>query len=64
MSGVVLSPIAEAVAGGPSRRIGVSRADGVKCERCWRYVPAVSEADATSGLCPRCVEALAPVVQA
>ena len=40
----------------------VERAAGTKCERCWRYVPAVStEADRT-GLCPRCIEALAEPV--
>ena len=33
---------------------GVRRATGTKCDRCWRYVPAVN----TEGLCPRCVEAL------
>jgi len=32
----------------------VERAGGTKCDRCWRYVPAVSH----EGLCPRCVEAL------
>ncbi len=31
-----------------------TRATGTKCERCWRYVPAIN----TEGLCPRCVEAL------
>jgi len=44
-----------------SRRITVTRAEGVKCERCWRFVPAVSAEPATAGLCSRCVEALAPV---
>ena len=44
-----------------ARRITVSRADGVKCERCWRFVPEVSKDAATEGLCPRCLEALAPV---
>jgi isoleucyl-tRNA synthetase len=38
----------------------VERAAGARCERCWRYVPAVN----TEGLCARCVEALAePVSQ-
>jgi isoleucyl-tRNA synthetase len=45
-------------------RVVVSRADGVKCDRCWRYVSAVSDDEATRGLCPRCVEALGPVVRA
>ncbi len=34
--------------------VEVQRASGTKCDRCWRYVPAVN----TEGLCPRCVEAL------
>ena len=38
------------------------RADGVKCDRCWRVVPEVSSAPDRSGLCPRCVEALAEAV--
>lgn len=36
-------------------QVRVDRADGVKCERCWRFVPAVSE----QGICDRCAEALA-----
>ncbi|MDR1991022.1 MAG: isoleucine--tRNA ligase [Acidobacteriaceae bacterium] len=39
--------------------IEIARAGGVKCERCWRYVPAVSDAPASAGLCPRCQDALA-----
>ncbi len=39
-------------------QVSIDRAEGVKCERCWRYVPAVSDAPGTRGLCPRCVEAL------
>jgi isoleucyl-tRNA synthetase len=39
--------------------IVVSRADGVRCERCWRYVPAVSTDPASPGLCRRCEDALA-----
>ncbi len=39
--------------------IVVSRADGVRCDRCWRYVPAVSADPASQGLCRRCEGALA-----
>jgi isoleucyl-tRNA synthetase len=46
------------------RRVTVSRADGVKCERCWRIVPSVSRDAGTEGLCPRCVDALAPAAHA
>ncbi len=41
--------------------VTVERATGTKCERCWRYVAAVSEGEG-GGLCPRCVEALAEPV--
>ncbi len=40
-------------------RVSIERAPGVKCERCWRYVPAVSSDPAWAGLCQRCLEALA-----
>ena len=39
--------------------VSVSRAEGEKCDRCWRVVPAVSHASGAEGLCSRCVEALA-----
>ncbi len=40
--------------------IVISRADGVKCERCWRYVKAVSRDPAWAGICDRCQAALTP----
>jgi isoleucyl-tRNA synthetase len=40
----------------------VDRATGTKCDRCWRYVPEVSAEPDRTGLCPRCVEALAEPV--
>jgi isoleucyl-tRNA synthetase len=42
--------------------VRVERATGTKCERCWRYVPEVSAEPDRTGLCPRCVEALAEPV--
>jgi isoleucyl-tRNA synthetase len=39
-------------------QVRVEGAEGVKCERCWRYVPAVN----SDGICDRCVEALAEPV--
>ncbi|MDP2052308.1 MAG: class I tRNA ligase family protein, partial [Acidobacteriota bacterium] len=42
--------------------VAVERADGTKCDRCWRYVPDVSQDGDRAGLCPRCVEALAEPV--
>jgi isoleucyl-tRNA synthetase len=43
-------------------RVTIERARGVKCERCWRYVPTVSSEPASAGLCERCQEALAETV--
>jgi len=43
-------------------RVTIERAGGVKCERCWRYVPAVSSDPAWAGLCDRCQYALAETV--
>jgi isoleucyl-tRNA synthetase len=40
-------------------RIEIARAAGVKCERCWRIVPAVSDDPDSAGLCTRCQDALA-----
>jgi isoleucyl-tRNA synthetase len=38
--------------------VTIERASGVKCERCWRYVPSVSSDPAWAGLCERCQDAL------
>jgi isoleucyl-tRNA synthetase len=43
-------------------RVNVERAGGVKCERCWRFVPSVNETPEFKGLCERCVDALAEPV--
>jgi isoleucyl-tRNA synthetase len=42
--------------------IAAQRAGGVKCDRCWRYVPSVSDQD-PSGLCDRCVDALSETME-
>lgn len=44
--------------GGEGVRVEIARAKGVKCERCWRIVPSVSDTTEMKGLCERCVEAL------
>jgi isoleucyl-tRNA synthetase len=36
-----------------------ARAAGVRCDRCWRYVPEVSAQPPRQGLCGRCEQALA-----
>jgi isoleucyl-tRNA synthetase len=43
-------------------RVTVERASGVKCERCWRYVDAVTTEPDRAGICDRCVDALAEPV--
>jgi isoleucyl-tRNA synthetase len=47
---------------GGAALIEVERADGVKCQRCWRYVPEVATTPSQQGLCERCVDALAALV--
>jgi isoleucyl-tRNA synthetase len=42
--------------------IEITRAVGVKCERCWRIVPALSSEPEWAGLCDRCQDALAETV--
>ncbi len=49
-------------AGADGPQVAVTRADGTKCERCWRVVPEVTSAAGREGLCPRCVDALAEAV--
>jgi isoleucyl-tRNA synthetase len=44
--------------------VDVATATGVKCERCWRYVPAVATDPAWAGICARCQSALQPGDQA
>ncbi|MDP1570241.1 MAG: isoleucine--tRNA ligase [Vicinamibacterales bacterium] len=49
-------------AGDGALDVRVDKAEGLKCGRCWRYVPAVSDAPGVEGLCERCVDALAEPV--
>ncbi|MGE0043362.1 MAG: class I tRNA ligase family protein, partial [Vicinamibacterales bacterium] len=42
--------------------VEVAKADGTRCDRCWRYVPSVSDDPRVAGLCERCVDALAEPV--
>jgi isoleucyl-tRNA synthetase len=44
---------------GSAVHIVAGRAAGARCDRCWRYVPAVSAAAGREGVCPRCEDALA-----
>ena len=49
---------------GGALAITVSRVDGVKCPRCWRYVRSVSAHEDLVGLCERCSDALSETVGA
>ena len=42
--------------------VSVGKARGVKCERCWRFVPSVRTEPDWAGICDRCVDALAEPV--
>jgi isoleucyl-tRNA synthetase len=46
--------------GSDATTIAIERADGVKCDRCWRVVKSVSRDPAWAGICDRCQTALAP----
>ena len=46
--------------GADTIEVTVEKAPGVKCERCWRYVPRISAEPEWAGICDRCVDALAP----
>lgn len=50
------------VTGADDVRVEVGKARGVKCGRCWRYVPTVRTEPDWAGICDRCVEALAEPV--
>jgi isoleucyl-tRNA synthetase len=56
VSDVVLH--AGATEGADEVDVTVERAPGVKCERCWRYVPETRPEPDLAGLCTRCVDAL------
>jgi isoleucyl-tRNA synthetase len=43
---------------GDDVRVTVERARGVKCARCWRFVPSVRTEPEWEGICDRCVDAL------
>jgi isoleucyl-tRNA synthetase len=57
VSQVELQPRAEGSAPG-ALTIDVGRAEGVKCERCWRYVTLMAERPEHAGICARCAAAL------
>jgi isoleucyl-tRNA synthetase len=56
VSDVVLS--VEGAGGRDDLHVTVDRAPGIKCARCWRYVPSVRTEPEWEGICDRCVDAL------
>jgi isoleucyl-tRNA synthetase len=44
--------------GGTGITVQVSKADGLKCERCWNYSTRVGEDSAHPTVCERCSAAL------
>ena len=55
----IVSDVELRASGSDERTVVIERAGGIKCERCWRYVPSVSTDPAWAGLCDRCQDALA-----
>jgi isoleucyl-tRNA synthetase len=54
----IVSQVTLDAAGPEGVSVSVARAEGEKCERCWRVVPEISRQPATAGLCSRCIAAL------
>ena len=54
----IVSQVTLEPAGSDELSVAVSRAEGDKCQRCWRIVPDVSRDPDTEGLCSRCIDAL------
>jgi isoleucyl-tRNA synthetase len=62
VSAVVLERGAIAADSKAELGVAVSRATGAKCERCWRYVSAMSTDPGQAGICGRCQDALSEAV--
>jgi isoleucyl-tRNA synthetase len=45
-------------AGADEVQVTVEKAPGVKCARCWRFVPSVRTEPEWAGICDRCRDAL------
>ncbi len=61
----IVSEVALAVGardGADRLSVSIEKASGVRCDRCWRYVPSTRTEPDWAGLCDRCVEALAEPV--
>ena len=58
----IVSDVELRPAGDAAVQITIEKAAGVKCERCWRYVPTVSADPGRTGICDRCQGAMAEAV--
>ena len=58
----IVSAVTLAEGGSADLSVGVTKAEGVKCERCWRIVSSVTHDAEREGLCERCADALAEPV--
>jgi isoleucyl-tRNA synthetase len=58
----IVSSVELRPSGSDLTEVTIERAGGVRCERCWRYVPAVSTEPEWEGLCDRCQDALAETI--
>jgi isoleucyl-tRNA synthetase len=58
----IVSSVELRTSGSDRTVVTIERAGGVRCDRCWRYVPAVSTDPEWEGLCERCQDALAETI--
>jgi isoleucyl-tRNA synthetase len=58
----IVSSVELRPSGSDLTEVAIERAGGVRCERCWRYVPVVSTEPEWEGLCDRCQDALAETI--
>jgi isoleucyl-tRNA synthetase len=54
----IVSQVSLDASGPEGVSVSVSRAEGQKCDRCWRVLPELSREPRVEGLCARCVAAL------
>jgi len=59
----IVSQVSLDATGPDGLSVSVTRADGEKCERCWRVLPSLAGDPESPGLCARCVAALAQAPQ-
>jgi isoleucyl-tRNA synthetase len=55
----IVSQVSLDASGAEGVSVSVARAEGDKCERCWRVLPSLAGDPEAPGLCSRCVSALA-----